>query len=58
MKRISSIAALLSAITVILVVLLVSVFAWSARNAFAERQKARASPRMSILPASFWPCAR
>jgi signal transduction histidine kinase/DNA-binding response OmpR family regulator len=42
MKRTSSIAALLSAITVILVVLLVSVFAWSAKNAFADRQEARA----------------
>jgi signal transduction histidine kinase/DNA-binding response OmpR family regulator len=42
MKRNWSIAALLSAITVILVVLLVSVFAWSAKSAFAEHQEARA----------------
>ncbi|HJR56692.1 MAG TPA: response regulator [Rhizomicrobium sp.] len=41
MKRDWSIAALLSAITVILVVLLVSVFAWAAKSAFEERRTAR-----------------
>jgi signal transduction histidine kinase/DNA-binding response OmpR family regulator len=41
MKRFQSIAALLSAITMILVVLLVSVFALSASRAFDERQGAR-----------------